>query len=521
MRQDERHHTLDDVVVVLDGQGHRLTSFKVPHSREGLRELVERCSARRVGRGRGTVHFAFEATGHVWEAVGAFFEQRALRYHVVNPLATFRVREARQMGRDKRDLTDAEQIAQLLRTGVVTKCQLLPARYMQLRRAWGEYQRLRCERARLKTLLVHQLYGVFPEIVGEWKTVTAPGCLAVLRAGLPPQDIAMLTKPAFIRVVQEHRRGRRMWRFKIEQVWEKAGRTVAALHGHEAAMREVTRLVERLDFGGDQLDRVAGELQTDLEGFEEPTYLATLPGIGWVTIAGLLAEIGPFHRFRHGRQLVKLAGLQPSRRESGQHAGRTPISKRGRAQLRAVVYMATLSSIRHNRRLRAHYERLTQRVTRPLPPMQAIGACMTKLLHDAFAVVHNQTAFDVNLIGACMTKLLHSARLAFGRRAPRSATGSGTERDIGRRPGLSTEERARLKELEREVRELRRANEILRKASAFFAQAELDRRPRSIDAHRGTYGVEPICEVLPIAPATYFRHKTEQAHARSASAMTG
>ena len=52
------------------------------------------------------------------------------------------------------------------------------------------------------------------------------------------------------------------------------------------------------------------------------------------------------------------------------------------------------------------------------------------------------------------------------------------ERDAGRRPGLSTEERERLKELERENRELKRANEILRKASAYFAQAELDRRPR-------------------------------------------
>ena len=52
------------------------------------------------------------------------------------------------------------------------------------------------------------------------------------------------------------------------------------------------------------------------------------------------------------------------------------------------------------------------------------------------------------------------------------------ERDTGRRPGLTTEEWARLKELERENRELRRANEILRKASAFFAQAELDRRPK-------------------------------------------
>ena len=50
------------------------------------------------------------------------------------------------------------------------------------------------------------------------------------------------------------------------------------------------------------------------------------------------------------------------------------------------------------------------------------------------------------------------------------------ERDQGRRPGLTSEEHERLKTLERENQELRRANEILRKASAFFAQAELDRR---------------------------------------------
>jgi transposase len=52
------------------------------------------------------------------------------------------------------------------------------------------------------------------------------------------------------------------------------------------------------------------------------------------------------------------------------------------------------------------------------------------------------------------------------------------ERDEGRRPGLTTDERQRLKQLEREVFELKRANEILRKASAYFAQAELDRRAK-------------------------------------------
>ena len=50
------------------------------------------------------------------------------------------------------------------------------------------------------------------------------------------------------------------------------------------------------------------------------------------------------------------------------------------------------------------------------------------------------------------------------------------ERDTGRRPGSTTEMAARVKSLERENRELRQANEILRKASAYFAQAELDRR---------------------------------------------
>jgi len=52
------------------------------------------------------------------------------------------------------------------------------------------------------------------------------------------------------------------------------------------------------------------------------------------------------------------------------------------------------------------------------------------------------------------------------------------ERDAGKRPGLTTDERQRLKDQEREIRELRRANEILRLASAYFAKAELDRRAK-------------------------------------------
>ena len=75
------------------------------------------------------------------------------------------------------------------------------------------------------------------------------------------------------------------------------------------------------------------------------------------------------------------------------------------------------------------------------------------------------------------------------------------EIDSGKRAGVPTDMAEKLKALERENRELRQANEILRKASAYFAQAELDRRVEAmiafIDDHREAYGVEPICRVLP------------------------
>ena len=75
------------------------------------------------------------------------------------------------------------------------------------------------------------------------------------------------------------------------------------------------------------------------------------------------------------------------------------------------------------------------------------------------------------------------ARVAVGgddvdRRQVRLYTGDQDERDRGQRGGLTTDERQRVKELEREVRELKRANEILQTASAYFAKAALDRRPK-------------------------------------------
>ena len=82
------------------------------------------------------------------------------------------------------------------------------------------------------------------------------------------------------------------------------------------------------------------------------------------------------------------------------------------------------------------------------------------------------------------------------------------ERDSGHRPGVPASP-TRLKALERENRELRRANEILRKATASFSQRSSTADRSDDRLHRrtpGAHGVEPICAVLPIAPSTYYAH---------------
>ena len=118
--------------VVVSSSGKRLTRFRVTHSRKGIVELLRRTTPALLGVPSGCRLFAFEATGHVWEALAFALQEHGERYLLVNPLATFRVREARQMDRNKTDLTDAEQIAELARSGMVTRTQLETAPYMEL-----------------------------------------------------------------------------------------------------------------------------------------------------------------------------------------------------------------------------------------------------------------------------------------------------------------------------------------------------------------------------------------------------
>ena len=120
--------------------------------------------------------------------------------------------------------------------------------------------------------------------------------------------------------------------------------------------------------------------------------LISIPGIGKLTAARLLAEIGDISAFEDAPQLAAYAGLNPKGSRSGSSVHKkTRISKEGRAFLRYILYMPAIVALKHNPIISEFCQRLEDR---RLAKMAIVVAAMRKLLHLVFGVLKNQTPFD-------------------------------------------------------------------------------------------------------------------------------
>ena len=134
---------------------------------------------------------------------------------------------------------------------------------------------------------------------------------------------------------------------------------------------------------------LAAALQADPGLQARAAWLQSIPGIGPVAAATLLAEVPELGTCTR-QQVAALVGVAPFNRDSGTRRGRRSCWG-GRAPVRAVLYMATLAATRINPRLRACYQRL---IAAGKPPKVALVACMRKLLVLCNALCHKQTTWD-------------------------------------------------------------------------------------------------------------------------------
>jgi transposase len=142
-----------------------------------------------------------------------------------------------------------------------------------------------------------------------------------------------------------------------------------------------------------QLDRRIADVTSADPGFRQRlALLVTVPGVGVVTAAGLLAELPELGALNRG-QAAKLVGLAPINRDSGTLRGKRLIGG-GRTQVRRSLYMATIVATKHNRLIRNYYQQL---LSRGKAKMTALVACMRKLLLILNAMIKSNSPWKQTL----------------------------------------------------------------------------------------------------------------------------
>jgi len=134
------------------------------------------------------------------------------------------------------------------------------------------------------------------------------------------------------------------------------------------------------DLYGKQEESLMTEVLQILEKIPGTKQMMSIPGIGVLSVAGFLAEVGDLSRYDHGQQIIRLAGLNLTENSSGKRKGKTGISKRGRSRLRGILFRAMLPMVAKNEEFKALHDYYTTRNQNPLKKKQSIIALCGKLI---------------------------------------------------------------------------------------------------------------------------------------------
>lgn len=332
-----------------------------------------------------------EATGHYWQNVVAHLWAGGWRVAVVNALRTARY-AAEELVRTKTDPADAVLLAQYGREKRPTPTTPSDPATREL----TELVRLRTRllqdfQDRLKQL--HRVVDLtFPEFTRHVVGLDSERAVAILARYPTARALAQVAPGKLARLVTD---GRHHVGPELAQALTAAAKASVGAHHGEAYARQVRYACEDLTTLRARLRELEDELRGLVEQHAVGQHLTTIPGVGPVTAACVLAEVGDFTRFPDAATLASYAGLVPALRHSGKRtplrAGCYPV---GNARLRRGLYMATLSAVRHNPWLRAFYHRL---VARGKPKLLALTAAMRKLLGAMHSVARRQQPFVLPL----------------------------------------------------------------------------------------------------------------------------
>ena len=371
--------------MVLDEKAETLQqNFTFKNSREGFDKLLSLLKPF-----SGELVVALEATGHYWLSLYECLSTANYPVVVLNPLQVHAYQRS-GIRKRKNDRIDAFWIADYARVANQKATVKQAPELMQLRELTRFRFRLTENIGNCKRKLLTVLDRVFPEYETLFSNVFLTTSKQLLAKAITAQEFADFDLLELTELLSRASRGR-FGQDKAEAIVEKARHSIGISAFANSARVQVQCLLAQLNLLEAQCQEIDKEIETFME--QLPQHITSILGVGAVTGAAILGEIGDINRFDSPEKLVAYAGIDATVYQSGNfEASETHMSKRGSPFLRVALWQAASMAALYDPQLKDYYQK---KKAEGKHHGTVVGAVSRKLLSRIFIILKENRPYEI------------------------------------------------------------------------------------------------------------------------------
>ena len=338
--------------------------------------------------GNSSCIFGMEATGHYWYPIYSFLKARGYTIYVINPIQSDSLRKM-YIRQTKNDSIDSFLIAEVIRFGQFTTTSMADENILAMRQLCRYRDSVISSRTEIKLRISTIMEQIFPEYEKQFSSLWLSTSMGILEKYLTPENIENAPIDELFEIIKDKSHNKLTMK-KAISIREAAADTFGIKIAQDAFSFQLKQLIDRMNFLDKQIEALDCQILEYYEKFD--CYLHTIPGIGMIAAATILAEIGDINRFKSSSALVAFAGIDPTVRQSGEFSStHNHMSKRGSPYLRHAIFLAATTCSFHNNPLNAYYKNKREQGKHHLT---ATGAVARKLTTVIYAVLRDGKPYE-------------------------------------------------------------------------------------------------------------------------------
>ena len=338
--------------------------------------------------GNSSCIFGMEATGHYWYPIYSFLKARGYTIYVINPIQSDSLRKM-YIRQTKNDSIDSFLIAEVIRFGQFTTTSMADENILAMRQLCRYRDSVISSRTEIKLRISTIMEQIFPEYEKQFSSLWLSTSMGILEKYLTPENIENAPIDELFEIIKDKSHNR-LTIAKAISIKEAAADTFGIKIAQDAFSFQLKQLIDRMNFLDKQIEALDCQILEYYEKFD--CYLHTIPGIGMIAAATILAEIGDINRFKSSSALVAFAGIDPTVRQSGEFSStHNHMSKRGSPYLRHAIFLAATTCSFHISPLNAYYKKKRDQGKHHLT---ATGAVARKLTTVIYAVLRDSKPYE-------------------------------------------------------------------------------------------------------------------------------